>query len=235
MTQYDARRALVVMAHPDDPEFAAGGTIATWTRSGVEVSYVIVTDGSKGSGDRSMRPERLVPMRQEEQRAAAGKLGVEKVSFLGFPDGEISPDIVLRHAITREIRRQRPDIVVTHDPSSLYWDHYINHPDHRAAGQATLDAVFPTARDWLNAPYLLEKEGLEPHNVRAVYLTGAREPDTWIDISDTIDQKVEALREHASQIKDMNALPGRIRERASLAAEGHGMAVAEAFKQIRLP
>ncbi|MFN2250776.1 MAG: PIG-L deacetylase family protein [Anaerolineae bacterium] len=228
-------RALIVMAHPDDPEFTAGGTIAAWTSAGTEVAYVIVTDGSKGTSDRTMSVERLVPLREREQRAAGRTLGVDDITFLKLGDGEISPDLELRHAITREIRKHRPDVVVTHDPALLYWDHYINHPDHRAVGQATLDAVFPTARDWLNAPYLLQQEGLEPHHVREVYLAGAKDPDTWIDIAATIETKIDALREHESQIKDMGALPGRIHDRAAGMADGHGMALAEAFKRIRLP
>jgi LmbE family N-acetylglucosaminyl deacetylase len=223
------------MAHPDDPEFTSAGTIATWTASGVTVGYVIVTDGSKGSSDRSMTSQRLVALREREQRAAASRLGVRRLVFLGLPDGEITPDIGLRHAIARQIRRFRPDTVVTHDPSSFYWDRYINHPDHRAAGQATLDAVFPTARDWLNAPNLLEAEGLEPHVVREVWLAGSKEPDTWIDIGPTFQLKLAALREHASQIRDLEALEGRLRERAGGLAEGHGMELAEAFKRIALP
>jgi LmbE family N-acetylglucosaminyl deacetylase len=231
---HEPQRVLVVMAHPDDPEFSSGGTIAMWTGSGRQVTYVIVTDGSKGSPDREMTPERLAALRQDEQREAAAVLGVSEVVFLGFVDGEISSDLTLRHAITREIRRYKPDIVVTHDPASLYWDNYINHPDHRAAGQATLDAVFPTARDWLSAPNLLQVEGLEPHHVRQVYLTGSKEPDTWVDIEGTMGRKVEALRRHVSQIKDVDSLAERLRARARAVAQGHGMTFAEGFKCIQL-
>jgi LmbE family N-acetylglucosaminyl deacetylase len=235
MSADQPNRALVAMAHPDDPEFTAGATIAQWTDAGVEVTYVIVTDGSKGTGDRTMTAERLSALREAEQRSAARHLGVEHVVFLGFPDGEIAPDLVLRHAITREIRRFKPDIVVTHDPGTLYTDTFINHPDHRATGQAALDAVFPTARDPLSAPFLLQQEGLEPHHVREVYLTGSRTPDTWVDIAPTFARKLAALREHASQIKDPDGLEGRLRERAAGLAAGHGMELAEAFKKIALP
>lgn len=224
-------RALVILAHPDDPEFGAGGTVARWSDEGIEVHYIIVTDGSKGSGDPTMTPSRLAAIRVEEQRAAAAVLGVGEVVFLGFRDGEIAPDLTLRHAITREIRRWQPDIVVTHDPASLYWDNAINHPDHRAVGQATLDAIYPTARDRLNAPQLLV-EGLEPHAVREIYLTGPHAADTWIDIGGTIDRKLAALRAHASQIKDFDALETRLRERYAGLAEGRGMQYAEAFKRI---
>jgi LmbE family N-acetylglucosaminyl deacetylase len=224
-------RVLVVMAHPDDPEFAAGGTVARWAEAGAEVTYVVVTDGSKGSGDRAMTSERLVAQREAEQRAAASRLGVREVVFLGFADGEIAPDLTLRHAITREIRRFRPDVVITHDPARLYWDQYINHPDHRAVGQATLDAVFPTARDFLNVPALLA-EGLEPHNVREVYLSGAVEPDTWVDIEPVLERKVAALREHASQFADPDGMAERVRKRAADFADRHGMQFAEVFKRI---
>lgn len=224
-------RALIVSAHPDDPEFGAGGTLAKWTAAGSTVAIVIVTDGSKGSSDRSMTSDRLVPLRQAEERAAAARLGVQDVTFLGFPDGATMPDLALRHAITREIRRFRPDLIITHDPATLYWDQYINHPDHRAVGQAALDAIFPTARDHLNAPEHLA-EGLEPHIVPVVYLTGSQAPDTWEDITPTLETKLAALREHKSQFTDLDAMAGRVRERSRGVAEGHGMEYAEAFKKI---
>ncbi len=232
MAASEFQRVLVVMAHPDDVEFSAGGSVAAWTGAGASVHYTIVSDGSKGSADPGMTPGRLRELRQREQLAAADCLGVESVDFLGFPDGELQPDLALRHAITREIRRHQPDLVVTHDPASLYWDHYINHPDHRAVGQATLDAVFPTARDRLNAPHLLV-EGLEPHHVRQIYLSGSQHPDTWVDISATFDRKLAALREHASQIHDIDALARRLRERHRSLAEGQEMEMAEVFKRIR--
>ena len=226
-------RAMVVAAHPDDPEFGAGGTVAAWSDAGVEVTYVIVTDGSKGSDDRSHTPESLVALREQEQRAAAEVLGVARLRFLGLPDGELRPNLALRHRVTAEIRRWRPDVLVTHDPATFYFDRYINHPDHRAVGEATLAAVFPTARDFLNAPQLLE-EGLEPHKVREVYLTISREPDHFVDIGATIERKLEALRQHASQIQDMEGLAERMRERHRSLAEGRGMELAEAFKRIRV-
>lgn len=231
MPDADIERALVISAHPDDPEFGAGGTVAAWSDAGVEVTYVIVTDGSKGSDDRAHTPESLSELREREQRAAADVLGVKEVRFLGLPDGEVQPDLSLRHMLTREIRRARPDVVVTHDPATFYFDHYINHPDHRAVGQAALDAVFPTARDFLNAPHLLE-EGLEPHIVGEVYLTLSLAPDHFVDIEGTIERKLKALAEHASQIRDMAGLAERMRERHRTLAEGHGMAFAEAFKRI---
>lgn len=225
------KRVLAILAHPDDPEFGAGGTIARWTGEGSVVGYVIVTDGSKGSPDPEMTPERLVAIREDEQRAAAARLGVSEVKFLGFVDGEIAPDLHLRHAITREIRSFRPDLVITHDPASYYWDNFINHPDHRAVGQATLEAIYPTARDRLNAAHLLE-DGLDPHVVREIYLTGPHQPDTYSDISATLDRKLAALREHASQIADFEAMEQRLRTRHAGFAEGRGMDYAEIFKRI---
>lgn len=224
-------RALVVVAHPDDPEFACGGTVALWTSKGCDVAYVIATDGSRGSDDETMTPDRLVALRREEQLEAARALGVQDVVFLGHTDGELSPSLELRHAIAREIRKWRPEVVITFDPARLYWDGYVSHPDHRFIGEATLYAVFPTARDRLNAPHLLT-EGLEPHKVQRLLLVGALEPDTWIDIGPTIEKKIEALSQHVSQIRDPGALGERVRERAKAIAEGHGMEFAESFKQI---
>lgn len=235
MTPIDPQHALIVMAHPDDPEFAAGGTIARWTDAGARTTYVIISDGAKGTADTGMTPDRLAALRESEQRAAAEILGVREIVFLGLPDGEIAPDLALRHALARQIRRFRPDTVVTHDPATFYTDTYINHPDHRAVGQAALDAVFPTARDPLNAPHLLRDEGLAPHQVGFVYLTGTRTPDTWIDIAPTFARKLEAVRAHRSQIQDPDGLEERLRDRAARLAEGRGMVLAEAFKRIVLP
>ena len=227
-------RAAVIMAHPDDPEFSSGGTIARWTAAGAEVHLIVVTDGPKGTSDRTMAPERLAAIRMTEQRGAAKALGVEEVHFLGYVDGEVMANLALRHLITRQIRLLRPDTVITHDPARMYYDGYINHPDHRAVGEATLAAVYPTARDPLNVPEHLA-EGLEPHAVKTVLLTGAVEPDVWIDIEATFGRKVVALAEHRSQIKDAAGLETRLRERHAAVAEGHGMHLAEAFKGISLP
>lgn len=227
-------RLLVVVAHPDDPEFPAGGTIAALTDAGTHATYVIVTDGSKGTGDRTLSGPRLAAKRFDEQWAAARSLGVADVVFLGIPDGEVVPDLALRHAITRQIRRHRPDVVITHDPATFYTDTYVNHPDHRAVGQATLEAIFPTARDFLNAPHLLD-EGLEVHKVREAWLTLSLRPDHIVDISATIDRKIAALHEHRTQFTDPDGLAERIRERAAMVGAANGLALAEGFKRIVLP
>lgn len=207
------KRAMVIVAHPDDPEFYCGGTIARWVREGVEIYYLILTNGNKGSSDPTMTSERLADLRRAEQRAAAQILGVKGVVFLDEPDGELQPSLQLRRQVVREIRRYRPDIIACPDPAAFYFDSgYINHPDHRIAGVVALEAVFPAARNRMYHPELLE-EGFEPHAVHEIYLVGSVQPNRWVDISDTIDLKIEAIKAHASQIGDPEVLE-RVRQRA---------------------
>jgi len=207
------KRAMVIVAHPDDPEFYCGGTIALWVREGVEIYYLILTNGNKGSSDPTMTSERLADLRRAEQRAAAQILGVKGVVFLDEPDGELQPSLQLRRQVVREIRRYRPDIIACPDPAAFYFDSgYINHPDHRIAGVVALEAVFPAARNRMYHPELLE-EGFEPHAVHEIYLVGSVQPNRWVDISDTIDLKIEAIKAHASQIGDPEVLE-RVRQRA---------------------
>jgi LmbE family N-acetylglucosaminyl deacetylase len=229
---------LVVAAHPDDPEFGCGGTSALWAMQGKEVYYCLCTSGDKGSADPEMTSEKLVKLREEEQKAAAREIGAKKVFFLRLPDGELKPDLVLRRGIVKAIRTVRPEIVFCHDPTTVYTDTSINHPDHQAVGHATLNAIYPTARDRLNFPEH-EQAGLMPHKVREVYLWGSREPNVWIDISESFDRKIAALRCHKTQISRPEELERRMRERAeNLAKEfkGDGPApkLAEAFRRIQL-
>ncbi len=225
---------MVITAHPDDAEFTVAGTVAKWTREGVAVVYVICTDGSRGSNDPQIRPQQLVGIRRAEQEAAARVLGVEEVVYLGYEDGTLQPSLALRRDLTREIRRYRPDIVVCPDPTVRYYgDVYLNHPDHRAAGDAALDAVFPSARTRYIFPELLA-EGLEPHKVREVYVRGSTSPNLWVDISDTIELKIEALKKHESQVSRSEGWQERVRARAQQAAEGQDMDYAESFKRIVL-
>ncbi len=226
-------RVLVVGAHPDDPEFACGGTTARWAAEGKEIYYLVCTRGDKGSSDPEMTGERLVEIREAEQRAAAAVLGVREVRFLSFPDGELAPTLALREAIVEEIRRIRPQIVLTHDPTTVYTESFINHPDHRAVGTATLDAIYPTARDRLQFP-IHEKNGLLPHKVKEVYLWGASNPNVWIDISDSIGRKIDALRCHVSQVGRAEGLAERLRERARIVGEAQGIPLAEAFFRIAM-
>ena len=227
-------RVMVITAHPDDAEFTVAGTVAKWAREGKTVIYVICTDGSRGSNDPEVRPEHLVAIRRAEQEAAARILGVEEIVFLGYEDGSLQPTLALRRDLTRAIRRYRPDVVVCPDPTVRYYgDSYLNHPDHRAAGDAALDAVFPSARTRHIFPELLA-EGLEPHKVREVLIRGALSPNLWVDISDTIELKIAALREHESQVGRLQGWEERVRARAQQEAAGQDMTYAESFRRIIL-
>lgn len=229
----EPQRVLVIAAHPDDPEFGAGGTVAKWVREGKEVYYLLCTRGDKGSDDPNMLPGRLMDLREKEQRAAAAALGVKQVEFLGFRDGEIEPSRELRRALVYAIRKIRPEIVVTHDPATIYGTEFINHPDHRAVGTAALDAIYPTARDRLQFPEQLA-EGLQPFKVKEVYLWGAQAPNAWVDISETFDVKIAALTRHATQIPTPNGLVDRMRERARTIGASQGIPLAEAFRKIEM-
>lgn len=207
-------RVMGIFAHPDDPEFFSGATFARWAAKGAHITFVVATSGDKGSDDPEMTHEKLAQIREAEERNAAAALGVQEVIFLRYPDGELQPTLELRRDLTRLIRLKKPDTVVTCDPTVFwYGTGYINHPDHRAIGVATLEAVFPTARDRLNFIELERDEGLETHKVRNIYISGASEPTTRVDVTDHIETKIKALREHKSQIKDMDAMAKNIRTR----------------------
>jgi LmbE family N-acetylglucosaminyl deacetylase len=225
-------RVTVVTAHPDDSEFGSGGTIAKLARQGAEITYVIVTSGNKGSGDRSMTPERLAATREEEQRNAARVLGVERAVFLGYDDGEVEDTRALRLDVTRELRRWRPDLVITMNPHRTY-NLYASHRDHRIVAGVTLDCVYPLARDHMSFPELMPE--FEPHRVREIYLMQWENPHLVVDISDTMDLKLKALACHASQIKDMPGVETRIRERAAEIGKPKGYAYAESFDRIVMP
>jgi LmbE family N-acetylglucosaminyl deacetylase len=208
------QNVLVILAHPDDPEFFCGATLAKWAAAGHRIIYCLLTCGDKGTQDRSIKPGDLCALRQSEQRAAAAVLGVECVDFLGYPDGYLVPDLDLRKAITRVIRQERPDILVTCDPLTLYSSETrLNHPDHRAAGQAALDAVFPAARDYLNFPELFEEENLEPWIVREVWVSGTQTPNVKLDVTPYWETKIKAILEHKSQIQDVAGLVKRMNDR----------------------
>ena len=227
-------RALVVISHPDDGEFGAGPTIAALTAAGARVDYVVTTDGSKGTEDPDVTPEQLASTRMAEQRAAADILGVAEIVHLGYPDGYLTPSLDLRRDITRQIRRFRPDLVITQNPQRRL-DHnpFIGHPDHLATGEATLAAVYPAARDHLNFPELWTDERLEPWKVRQVLLTGVEEPNLWIDIADTFEIGLRSILAHVSQVKRED-VEERMRERARLVGEPQGIGMAQAFLSIIL-
>ena len=211
----EKKHIMGVFAHPDDPEFFSGGTFARWAAEGARITFVLATSGDKGSADPEMTHERLVEIREVEEQKAASVLGVEEVVFLRYHDGELQPTLDLRRDITRLIRQKKPDVVVTCDPTVFwYGTRGINHPDHRAIGASTLEAVFPTARDRLNFYELARDEGLEPHKVEQVYIAGPGEHTTKVDITGHIETKIRSLHEHKSQISDMEAMAERLRERS---------------------
>lgn len=227
-------KILIIVAHPDDIEFGAGGSAAVWAAQGAEMSYCIVTDGAGGSNSEDMIPERLVGIRRAEQAEAARIAGVTDVHFLGRRDGELVATVELRRQLTRLIRRLRPNRVVIMDPTVVMIseaDHnYINHPDHRAAGEAALYAVFPSAGSRLVMAELLD-EGLEPHNVSELYLLMADKPNIAVDITAVWDKKAAALLAHRSQLDE--SVIDEIHGWAVEAGKEAGVELAETFRVMR--
>lgn len=227
-------RVLVVTAHPDDVDFGAAGTIATWTAAGVEVSYCVATFGDSGGYDDTPRRE-MSALREQEQRAAAAMVGVTDVTFLGYPDGRVHVDLNLRRDLTRQIRRVRPQRVLTHSPERNWKLFTVAHPDHLAVGEATLCAVYPDARNPHAHPELLDDEGLASWTVDEVWLTAARAPDHVVDVTDSFARKVAAVRAHASQTSHLDSLEESLRERLSRNASDGGLPggrLAEAFQVV---
>ncbi len=227
----DFQRALVVVAHPDDAEFGCAGTVALWTRAGVEVGYVICTDGSAGAADQEVDISLMAEIRQREQRAACRVLGVSSVEFLGHPDGQLVADLALRKELTRMIRRYRPDRVICQNAVRTYTNIYGNHPDHLAAGQSTLEAIYPFARNPYAYPDLRE-EGLEPHRVREVWITGTDSPNQFVDVESTLERKLEALAQHASQRRPGDDPSDRVKQRLRDQGRARGIAYAESFRLL---
>ena len=215
-----SKRVLAIFPHPDDAEFSCGGTMARWSREGNQITLCLVTDGASGSDDPAFTPALLAGTRETEQLAAAKILGIDDVIFLRQRDGTIVHDLDLRRELTRVMRNVRPDILICGDPS-VFWhgNEYINHPDHRATADAVLAAAFPSSGNRLYFPELLV-EGLEPWKIKEIYVASPAKADTWIDITDTIDLKIDALRAHASQMGDWDPAD-TIREWASGDGEKH--------------
>jgi LmbE family N-acetylglucosaminyl deacetylase len=231
----ERQRILVLLAHPDDPEFFCGATLARWVNAGHEVIYWLMTCGDKGTSDRDLQSEVLCNVRQEEQRAAAAVLGVAEVHFMDYPDGYLVPDLHMRRDITRLIRQVRPEIIVTCDPTALFvGDIRLNHPDHRAAGQVVLDAVFPAARDHLNFIELWRDERLEPHITREVWVSVTNQPNITLDVTAYWETKISALKEHKSQIRDPEGLEKRMRERLAPGSTLESPRYEESFKRLIL-
>lgn len=227
--QIDA--VMAVVAHPDDAEFSCAGTLAKYAREGKRVYIVICTAGNKGTPDPQMKGEDLAAMREREQRAASAELGVTETIFLGNPDGELFPTLEFREQIVRQLRQFRPDVVITHDP----FRPYSLHPDHRAVGITTTDAIYPTARDAIYFPDHY-REGLEPWKVGEIWYYGAEKSDHFVDIGETFERKIAALVKHESQVGKATDLAGRMRERAAEVAKesGQDLELAEAFKVVKL-
>jgi LmbE family N-acetylglucosaminyl deacetylase len=227
-------RVLVVMAHPDDVDFGAAGSVATWTDAGVEVAYCIVTDGDAGGHDVSVPRDEMVMTRRAEQTAAAKIVGVTALHFLAHPDGRLQPTLDLRRDIARVIRQVRPDRVVCQSPERSFQRIYASHPDHLAAGEATLCAVYPDSRNPFAFPELLE-EGHEPWSVGEVWMMTAREQDAFVDVTDQFDRKLEALRCHVSQHQDAQGLEPLLRGWMTANAASAGLPagrLAEAFLRV---
>ena len=218
-------RVLIVLAHPDDAEYFAGGTLATWAKAGAHQTLCLITSGDKGSGDIAQLDGRAVALnREDEARAAAQRLGIQEVIFLRWPDGEQTPSIALRRAIVRMIRLKRPDAVVSSDPLRRWGRHpgSINHPDHYAVAEAVQGAVYPAARDHLNFPELYQDEGLEPHITRWLYMALPTDANYRIEITDARADQIAALKLHTSQIAEVEAWEERMAQRFDKDLSGDG-------------
>ena len=235
---FKGKTILVVGAHPDDNDFGAGATVAKAAGQGAEIVYLIATTGQRGSSDPDMTAERLSAIRRKEQEEAAKALGVREVIFLEYVDGEVLPDLRLKEQVVIHIRRARPDIVFTMDPSFFYYKSsgFVNHSDHRAIGEATLDACFPLARDLLSFPEH-GKAGLHPHKVKELLLHSfvPESANFHVDVTDTFATKIAALALHRSQVADIQKLEARMKDRATAAGRLAGCRYAEGFVRLRLP
>jgi LmbE family N-acetylglucosaminyl deacetylase len=231
----EIQRILAIVAHPDDVDFSAAGTIALWTDAGIEVTYCIVTDGDAGGQDPGVPRPEMAQLRRAEQTAAAKQVGVHDLRFLGYPDGRLEPTLALRKDLARVIRQVRPDRLLSPSPERNYQRIGASHPDHRAVGSAALDAVYPDARNPFAFPELLAGEGLEPWTVREVWIPGGPTPGHYVDVTSTFSRKVAALRAHESQTGHMEGLEEFLRGWLTRAAEQGGLpagSLAESFQII---
>jgi LmbE family N-acetylglucosaminyl deacetylase len=231
----DVDRILVVTAHPDDVDFGAAGSIAKWTSEGIQVSYCVCTDGDAGGFDEAISRADMARLRREEQTSAAAAVGVTDLHWLGYPDGRLSVSHELRRDISRVIRVVRPQRVLLPSPERNFERIFASHPDHLAAGEAALCAVYPDSRNPFAHPELLEEERLEPWTVAEVYLMAYPKGDTWVDITDTFDRKVAALRCHASQVGHRADLEEMLRAWSTAIAQQGGLPegrLAEGFRRL---
>jgi LmbE family N-acetylglucosaminyl deacetylase len=230
----EIKRVLVVMAHPDDCDFGAGGTIAQWTAKGIQVSYCIITNGDQGGEESGIPLEEMAQVRQKEQRDAGAALGVSDITYLNYRDGWLMPSIELRKEIVKAIRIAKPDRMLVQSPERNWERIFASHPDHLAAGETAIQAVYPDARN----PYAftdLKSDGFEPWRVREVWMTGSPTPNHFVDITETFDKKMAALHAHVSQTAHNKELENMVREWGSRNAEAQGLPdgrIAEVFKVI---
>ena len=230
----EIKRVLVVMAHPDDCDFGAGGTIAQWTSQGIEVSYCIITNGDQGGEESGIPVEEMAKVRQQEQRDAGKALGVTQITYLNYRDGWLMPSIELRKEIVKAIRIAKPDRMVVQSPERNWERIYSSHPDHLAAGETAIQAVYPDSRNPFAFPEL-KAAGLEPWRVREVWITGSPTPNHFVDITDTFSKKMAALHAHVSQTAHNKELENMVRSWGERNAEANGLPqgrVAEIFKVI---
>jgi len=223
---------LIILAHPDDPEFFCGATIAKWVREGHSVNYCLFTKGEKGINDNYQISNNIIAIREQEQKLAADILGVKKIQYLSYVDGMLVPNLMARKNIVRVIRAQKPKIVVTCDPTNYYInDNYLNHPDHRAAGQIVVDAVFPASQNKLFFPELLD-EKLEPHYVEEVWLSLPKKANITIDVTESWPIKMQALEQHTSQIGDVNMFRAHMASKAAFKDKKNNPHYVEEFHRI---
>jgi LmbE family N-acetylglucosaminyl deacetylase len=228
-------KIMVIVAHPDDAEFMSAGSVAAWTKAGKEVVYVLVTSGDKGTEDPDIIPSELAAQREIEQRNVCDILGVTDIEFLRHEDGTVTSDLRLRKDIVRAIRKHKPSAVITQNPTVRWSGNYVNHPDHRATGDAAMDAVFPSARDVHMFPELKMNEGLEPHIVPHLYLGDRTEDsDVTFDITESFDTKAKALAAHVSQVPNPEQTAKFLREGAALVGARAGFKLGESFKYFWL-
>lgn len=229
----DVQRALVIMAHPDDPDFICGGTVARMASQGIEVTYMILTNGDKGNHNPEITRNQLIAFRKIEQRAAAAVCGVQQVLFMGEEDGFLRPTREIRERVTREIRRIKPQLIICQDPDRyLVGEGYINHPDHRNAGLIALEAIFPAADNPMFYPEMAD-EGYTPHKVSQLYVHGPADSNVRVEITEVIDQKIEAILCHKTQISEPESAPTRWRERWGTKQADGSLRYYETFKAMR--
>ncbi len=234
MAKFDSdwvpQSAMTIFAHPDDMEFSCGGTLAKWAQAGCEITVVLCTSGNVGTHDATFTEYTLAALREVEQKNACDVLGVKHIEFLRHDDSRLVADLTLRRELVHLIRKYKPEVVFCGDPNLVFWGaNRINHPDHRAAALAAVDAIFPCA----SMELLWPEEG-PVHEVQGVYVRAFENLDTWIDISDTVELKIKALREHHCQLDGMTQLEEMIRQRTADAGKDKGMAFAENFRVVRL-